>query len=134
MCFQSCKKDKKTVACPEQNYFPLSNIAKQFNFKKNSYWIMKKNISSIKDTLKTYYATGTTISISNGVSMECNVGDKYEGYTQSLYHSMLPIGVQSIDLIGGYSGVNTEYYKYCGCNQLSLFEKNIVVKKVYYFA
>lgn len=124
ICFSSCKKDEKTVTCPSQHYYQLEPLIKQFYFKKNSYWVLKNSFTNALDTLKTYYSTGAKISFGPGTSKECK-GDKYEGAAESFYHSMLPGGSSSIDFLIDADGIRTEYYKFCACNQLSFYEKNI---------
>jgi len=106
----SCKKDSKQTTCPPQNHYYLADLAKQFNFKKNSYWVLKNTTTNLKDTLSVYYSPGPVNSTTTGSSKECNYGDIYQGYIMFLQHKMFVGGSNEIDFSGGSNGFYSGYY------------------------
>jgi hypothetical protein len=119
----SCKKDK-TTTCPPQNHYYLTQFSKQFNFKKNSYWVLKNTATNLKDTLSTYYSPGPVNSTASGTSKECYYGDIYESYIMFFSHKMFAGGSYEIDFSGGSNGFYSGYYSKYSVSPIAILTHN----------
>lgn len=121
----SCQKDTKTVTCPFQNYHPLPDFVKQFNFKKNSKWVFKNTSTLFIDTVRVWYSNGLEYNYAVGTSKECLKGDKYEYFEMDANHTMFIGGVSHLYFTGTTNGLYSSYYSNCQCSPIGVFENNI---------